>query len=203
MFLWYLADRWGTVRTDGVLVPVSLTHATLSELIAARRQTVSSALGALERDGLVRQCPDGLFCTGRRRAWGTRRSAGEACRTASTQRSTAPRSAVHSARGGSPQAMGRGAPVREARLPEPARRSSHGKRRRPDAAEATAALFRDGRRRGTDRSRATKLHVQPQTVTQAIASLESDLGFTVLEPHARGVRLTPPASGSSERRGRR
>lgn len=64
MFLWYLADRWGTVRADGVLVPVSLTHATLSELIAARRQTVSSALGALERDGLVRQCPDGLLLYG-------------------------------------------------------------------------------------------------------------------------------------------
>ena len=38
---------------------------------------------------------------------------------------------------------------------------------------------------------ATRLHVQPQTVTQAIASLESELGFTVLERHARGVRLTP------------
>jgi CRP/FNR family cyclic AMP-dependent transcriptional regulator len=64
MFLWYLADRWGRVRPDGVLVPVNLTHATLSELVAARRQTVSSALRALERDGLVEQLADGLLLVG-------------------------------------------------------------------------------------------------------------------------------------------
>ena len=38
---------------------------------------------------------------------------------------------------------------------------------------------------------AARLHVTPHTVTQAIASLESELGFTVLERHARGVKLTP------------
>ena len=64
MFLWHVADRWGIVRADGVLVPVSLTHATLSELIAARRQTVSSALRALERDGLVSQSAGGLLLHG-------------------------------------------------------------------------------------------------------------------------------------------
>ncbi|HEX4187365.1 MAG TPA: Crp/Fnr family transcriptional regulator [Solirubrobacteraceae bacterium] len=53
LLLWQLADRWGKVRTDGVLLPVRLTHVTLSELIGARRPTVSGALGALERDGHI------------------------------------------------------------------------------------------------------------------------------------------------------
>ncbi len=38
---------------------------------------------------------------------------------------------------------------------------------------------------------AAKLHLALHTVTQAIANLESELGFTVLERHARGVKLTP------------
>ncbi|HEV7584488.1 MAG TPA: Crp/Fnr family transcriptional regulator [Solirubrobacteraceae bacterium] len=53
LLLWHLADRWGRVRPDGVLVPVKLTHMILSELIGARRPTVSAALGALERDGRI------------------------------------------------------------------------------------------------------------------------------------------------------
>ncbi len=38
---------------------------------------------------------------------------------------------------------------------------------------------------------AATLHVAAATVTQAIASLELELGFTVLKRHAQGVRLTP------------
>jgi CRP-like cAMP-binding protein len=53
MLLWHLADRWGRVRPDGVFVPVKLTHVVLSELIGARRPTVSAALGAIERDGKI------------------------------------------------------------------------------------------------------------------------------------------------------
>jgi CRP-like cAMP-binding protein len=53
LLLWHLADRWGTVRPDGVLLPVKLTHMVLSELIGARRPTVSAALGAIERDGRI------------------------------------------------------------------------------------------------------------------------------------------------------
>jgi CRP/FNR family transcriptional regulator, cyclic AMP receptor protein len=49
MLLWHLADRWGTVRRDGVLVPVKVTHTLLAELLAARRQTVTAALGNLQR----------------------------------------------------------------------------------------------------------------------------------------------------------
>jgi CRP/FNR family cyclic AMP-dependent transcriptional regulator len=49
---WHLAERWGRVGTDGVVVPLALTHRMLGLLVGARRPTVSSALR--ERDELVR-----------------------------------------------------------------------------------------------------------------------------------------------------
>jgi hypothetical protein len=51
--LWHLADDWGRVRPDGILVPVSLTHEMLGLLVGARRPAVTSALGELAADGLV------------------------------------------------------------------------------------------------------------------------------------------------------
>jgi CRP/FNR family cyclic AMP-dependent transcriptional regulator len=64
LVLWQLAGRWGRVRRDGVLVPVRLTHALLADLVAARRPTVSAALSALSRRGLVRQLEDGWLLLG-------------------------------------------------------------------------------------------------------------------------------------------
>ncbi len=54
MLFWELADRWGIVRQDGIHVPLHLTHATLSDLVAARRPTVTKALGELaQRDAVI------------------------------------------------------------------------------------------------------------------------------------------------------
>src|SRR5918911_292061 len=56
LILWELADRYGTVRRDGVHVPVRMTHEVLSQLCGARRPSVSAALtrltqaGSLERE---------------------------------------------------------------------------------------------------------------------------------------------------------
>lgn len=55
MFLWHVADRWGTVGPEGTTIELPLTHEILSELVAARRPTVTTALGRLDRDGLVRR----------------------------------------------------------------------------------------------------------------------------------------------------
>ena len=55
MLLWHLADRWGRVRSEAVLVPLHLTHAVLADLVAARRPTVTTALSQLAREGRV--CP--------------------------------------------------------------------------------------------------------------------------------------------------
>jgi CRP-like cAMP-binding protein len=64
MLLWYLAGRWGRVRSDGVMVPLRLTHTTLSELVAARRPTVTSALADLARQGVVRPIGEGWLLSG-------------------------------------------------------------------------------------------------------------------------------------------
>jgi CRP-like cAMP-binding protein len=47
MLFWELADRWGKVRQDGVHLPLYLTHSMLANLVAARRPTVTKALGEL------------------------------------------------------------------------------------------------------------------------------------------------------------
>lgn len=54
LVLWQLADLWGRVRPDGVLLPVPLTHRLLGLTIGARRPSVTSALGALAEQDLVR-----------------------------------------------------------------------------------------------------------------------------------------------------
>jgi CRP/FNR family transcriptional regulator, cyclic AMP receptor protein len=64
MLLWHLADRWGRVRRDGVILPLGLTHTVLSDLVAARRPTVTSALSELARQGLVTPVKEGWLLSG-------------------------------------------------------------------------------------------------------------------------------------------
>src|SRR5205807_7944692 len=64
MVLWHLAGRWGRVRSDGTALPLRLTHAALSELVAARRPTVTSALSELARKGRVRSTGDSWLLFG-------------------------------------------------------------------------------------------------------------------------------------------
>jgi CRP/FNR family transcriptional regulator, cyclic AMP receptor protein len=53
---WHLAERWGRVSGDGVIVPLALTHRILGQLVGARRPTVSTALSDLaDRGELVRR----------------------------------------------------------------------------------------------------------------------------------------------------
>lgn len=58
MLLWHLAGRWGRVRRDATVLPLRLTHYVLAELVAARRQTVTTALSDLARRELVRSQGD-------------------------------------------------------------------------------------------------------------------------------------------------
>ena len=53
LLLWHLAERWGRVQSDGVLVRLPLTHEMLSQLIAVRRPSVTVGLGELRRRGSV------------------------------------------------------------------------------------------------------------------------------------------------------
>jgi CRP-like cAMP-binding protein len=64
MVLWHLADRWGRVRSEGVVLPLHLTHSVLADLVAARRPTVTSALTELARQELVTPLDRGWLLSG-------------------------------------------------------------------------------------------------------------------------------------------
>jgi len=53
MLFWHLAERWGRVCRDGVLVSLPLTHELIGRLIGACRPSVSTALKQLEREGSI------------------------------------------------------------------------------------------------------------------------------------------------------
>jgi CRP/FNR family cyclic AMP-dependent transcriptional regulator len=58
---WHLAERWGRMTPEGVLVPLTLSHRMLGQLVGARRPTVSTAIADLaRRDALVRRA-DGTW----------------------------------------------------------------------------------------------------------------------------------------------
>ena len=59
--LWHLADRWGRVTADGTVVPLTLSHRILAQLVGARRPTVSTALAELDRRGAVARRGDGTW----------------------------------------------------------------------------------------------------------------------------------------------
>lgn len=55
MLFWHLADRFGQVRGEWISIPVPLTHRLLSELVAARRPSVTTALSHLQERGALRR----------------------------------------------------------------------------------------------------------------------------------------------------
>ena len=57
----HLADRWGRITADGVVVPLALSHRMLAELVGARRPTVSVALADLARGCVVVRRGDGTW----------------------------------------------------------------------------------------------------------------------------------------------
>jgi CRP-like cAMP-binding protein len=64
MLLWHLAGRWGRVGSQGVLLPLRLTHSVLADLVAARRPTVTSALSELGRQGKLQSTGRGWLLSG-------------------------------------------------------------------------------------------------------------------------------------------
>ena len=49
--LWHLAERWGRVARDGVVVPLPLGHQRLADLVGAHRPSVTTAMGELDARG--------------------------------------------------------------------------------------------------------------------------------------------------------
>jgi CRP/FNR family cyclic AMP-dependent transcriptional regulator len=51
--LWHLAERWGRVHPDGIVLPLPLGHQRLADLVGASRPTVTTALGERTADGRI------------------------------------------------------------------------------------------------------------------------------------------------------
>ena len=64
LLLWHLAERWGIVGADGILVPLPLTHRLIGQLVGAERPSVSHALARLSSAGLVTRDSNGLVLHG-------------------------------------------------------------------------------------------------------------------------------------------
>ena len=62
--LWHLADRWGHVTLDGVVVPAPLTHEMIGRLVGAHRPSVTTALSELARAGRIARLPNGWLLRG-------------------------------------------------------------------------------------------------------------------------------------------
>ena len=62
--LWHLADRWGHVTLDGVVVPARLTHDMIGRLVGAHRPSVTTALSELSRSGRINRLPHGWLLHG-------------------------------------------------------------------------------------------------------------------------------------------
>ena len=59
--LWHLADRWGRVSPEGVILPLRLSHEFLAKLVGVRRPSATSAISRLRHDGIVERRPDGSW----------------------------------------------------------------------------------------------------------------------------------------------
>jgi CRP/FNR family cyclic AMP-dependent transcriptional regulator len=59
--LWHLAERWGRVGREGVVVPLPLPHQRLADLIGAHRPSVTKAMGELARSGKLSRRDDGVW----------------------------------------------------------------------------------------------------------------------------------------------
>jgi CRP-like cAMP-binding protein len=55
VLLWHIAERWGRVTPDGVVVPLRLTHVRIALLVGAQRPSVTAALSRLAERGLVQR----------------------------------------------------------------------------------------------------------------------------------------------------
>ncbi len=58
LLLCHLADRFGQVHTEGVVLPLPLSDELLAQLVGAQRPSVSRALKELERAQVLARRPD-------------------------------------------------------------------------------------------------------------------------------------------------
>ena len=57
--LWHLAERWGRVTPEGIVVPLPLSHQRLADLVGAHRPSVTTAMGELTPAGAISRRDEG------------------------------------------------------------------------------------------------------------------------------------------------
>jgi hypothetical protein len=57
--LWGLAERFGRVTPEGILIPLPINHTMMARFVGAQRPTVSQAVGELSRRGEIERLEDG------------------------------------------------------------------------------------------------------------------------------------------------
>jgi CRP/FNR family cyclic AMP-dependent transcriptional regulator len=64
-----IGERWGRATPEGVMISLPLTHRVLASLVGARRPSVSTALGALDEEGLISRVPRDGWLARRPAVW--------------------------------------------------------------------------------------------------------------------------------------
>jgi CRP/FNR family transcriptional regulator, cyclic AMP receptor protein len=59
--MWQIAERWGTVRPDGIAIQLTLSHERLASLIGSHRPAVTTAIGELVRAGMISRGADRVW----------------------------------------------------------------------------------------------------------------------------------------------
>jgi len=58
---WYLAERWGRVTPDGIVLRLRLSHRLLGQLVGSQRASVTTALRRVVESGMVVRRPDATW----------------------------------------------------------------------------------------------------------------------------------------------
>jgi CRP/FNR family transcriptional regulator, cyclic AMP receptor protein len=61
VLFWYLAERWGRVTRDGIVLPLGLTHTILGQLVGCQRASVTTALKEVADSGMAVRRSDGSW----------------------------------------------------------------------------------------------------------------------------------------------
>jgi CRP/FNR family cyclic AMP-dependent transcriptional regulator len=61
VLFWYLAERWGRVTPEGIVLPLGLTHQILGQLVGCRRASVTTALKEVMESGMAVRRSDGSW----------------------------------------------------------------------------------------------------------------------------------------------
>jgi CRP/FNR family cyclic AMP-dependent transcriptional regulator len=64
LLFWHIAAHWGRVTRDGVVIDLPLSHLQLALMVGSERPSVTTALGQLNRQGLVHRLEDRTWMLG-------------------------------------------------------------------------------------------------------------------------------------------